>query len=74
MELKGTISFKMHQKVFIFTNYQKLTKLRIKNYKNHNLTPFCPKTREPDFCRTCGFHRKFSNNMLFHFKYISNEI
>ena len=29
------------------------------------LTPFCPISREPDFCQTCGFREKKRTNDLY---------
>ena len=36
--------------------------------RRDRLTPFCLITREPDFCRICGFRRKLRDIMFFHFK------
>ena len=69
--------FRNSPKSIYFHELSKINEMKKKKRKKHqnqNLTPFCPKTREPDFSRTRGFRRKFSNNMLFHFKHISNEI
>ena len=57
-----------HQKKRIIDLYQHVQYLKkqMKNFRENPeklhfdpiLTTFCPKSREPEFCQTCGFHQK----------------